>query len=332
MTLMKLSDFDYSLPKELIAQYPLKDRDQARLMVVHRDASLIEHRVFKDISEYFSKNDLLVLNNTKVDNCRLIGRRSTGGKVELLLLNLKQGLTFHSLLKPARLKLNEIIRFDHDGIYCEITGRNEVTFHAPDVDAVYVLGKTPLPPYIKREPEDLDREYYQTVYAKHPGSVASPTAGLHFTHGLLDTLFASGVAIAQVTLHVGYATFKPVKAEDVISHPMDKEYFLIPDDTIKALDEAKSAGGRVCAAGTTSCRVLETYARGATQGYTDLFIYPGYEFKTVGRLLTNFHLPRTTLFMLVCAFAGEGLAKEAYRKAIDEKYRFYSYGDAMLIV
>ena len=329
---MKLSDFDYFIPKELIAQYPIKDRDAARLLVVNRKRETIEHRIFKDITDYLNKEDLLVLNNTRVLPSRIMGRRKTGGKVELLLLERKSGLTFNSLIKPARVKTGEKIILNGGNISCVVSARDEVTFDAPDTDAVYALGKMPLPPYIKREPEESDDVYYQTVYAKEPGAVASPTAGLHFTPQLLDKVKAAGAHVAYVTLHVGYGTFKPVKAEDIRDHKMEKEFFKITGSTTEAIGRAHAANKKVIAVGTTSVRSLESYALGMKEGHTDLFIYPGYEFKMVDSLITNFHLPHTTLFMLVCAFAGEKLVKKAYQEAVDNKYRFYSYGDAMLIL
>lgn len=330
---MKLSDFDYELPKELIAQYPLEDRSSCRLMVVDRADESIRELKFSRITDFLAKNDLLVLNNTKVLTCRLKGHRVTGGKVEVFLLSRKSGLTFEALLKPGRLKLQEKIVFQDKDISCFISGRNEVTFLDCDEEQVYNLGAIPLPPYIKREPDEMDKLYYQTVYASQKGSVASPTAGLHFTQGLLDALSAAGVDLGYITLHVGHATFKPVKCEDITQHPMSTERFSIPDETLRLINKCRENKGRICAVGTTSCRTLETYAgQGKTQGETSLFIYPGYKFRMVDRLLTNFHLPKTTLFMLVCAFCGEALAKKAYKKAVDDKFRFYSYGDAMLIL
>lgn len=330
--MLKLSDFDYTLPKELIAQYPLTERDTARLLVLNREDGKIEHRIFKEISDYLRRDDLLVLNNTRVLPSRLQGQRLTGGKVELLLLKRKQGLTFQALIKPGRLKLGERIIFNGAKSYATLSARNEVTFFNQDIDSVYRLGRMPLPPYIKREPQNLDNIYYQTVYAKEEGAVASPTAGLHFTKKLIKKAQSSGIKAAYVTLHVGYATFRPVKNENITEHKMEEEYFKINEDTIRRVNQARLKKARIFAVGTTSCRALETYALGKRQGYTDLFIYPGYKFKIVDCLLTNFHLPRTTLFMLVCAFAGRDLIKKAYQEAIDKKYRFYSYGDAMLII
>lgn len=329
---MKLSDFDYHLPKELIAQHPLMERDAARLLVLDRQTSAIEHRTFKDIADYLCRDDLLVLNNTKVLPSRLIGSRLTGGRVEVLLLKQKAGLTFEALIKPSRLKIEEKIMLNGGKIYAKKTNKNEVTFFGCDRDGVYGLGVMPLPPYIKRRPQDLDNVYYQTVFAKEEGSVASPTAGLHFTAELIKRIKSSGVNIAYITLHISYATFKPVKSEDITRHRMEKEYFHISPDARRMINQTQLKKARIFAVGTTSLRALETYAHKNSQGHTDLFIYPGYKFRMADCLVTNFHLPKTTLFMLVCAFAGEKLIKRAYQEAIDKKYRFYSYGDAMLII
>ncbi|MCX5708392.1 MAG: tRNA preQ1(34) S-adenosylmethionine ribosyltransferase-isomerase QueA [Candidatus Omnitrophica bacterium] len=330
---MKLSDFDYHLSKELIAQYPLLERDSARLLVVDRASGKIEHKIFKDIAGYLKKDDLLVLNDTKVRKCRLKGKRKSGGKVEVFLLKHKGGLIFEAMIKPARIKTGEKIIFPGSAITCALIARNVVKFDARSEEEVYGLGVIPLPPYIKREAEEQDSQYYQTVYARENGSVASPTAGLHFTPELLTRIQQAGTEVAYVTLHVGHATFKPVSADDITQHKMGLEFFTISPETQKKLFGFKKKGlGRVIAVGTTSCRTLETYAAGQTEGSTELFIYPGYKFRMVNGLLTNFHLPKTTLFMLVCAFCGEELAKKAYALAIKEKYRFYSYGDAMLII
>ena len=329
---MKLSDFDYHLPKELIAQYPLEKRDEAKLLVLNRQSGNIEHRIFKEVGEYLLNDDLLVLNDTKVLPCRLLGRRPSGGRVELLLLNRKDGLTFDALIKPARVKLGERIAFNGGEIYAFRSARDEITFQAPSAQAVYELGRMPLPPYIKREPQESDDLYYQTVYACQEGAAASPTAGLHFTKPLLEDIAGGGIKIAYVTLHVGYATFMPVKTEDITKHKMEKEYFKIPEETAGYIETARAQKKRILAVGTTSLRVLEAYVSSVREGYTDLFIYPGYQFKIVKGLLTNFHLPKTTLFMLVCAFAGTRLMQEVYGQAIEKKYRFYSYGDCMLII
>ena len=331
---MQLSDFDYLLPKELIAQYPLKERDTARLLVLDRRQGRIEHCIFKNIVDYFQPGDLLVLNNTKVLPARLIGSRVTGGRVELLLLRQKPGLglTFDALIKPGRVKLKEKIIFNGGKIYGKVTDKNEITFSTRDIETIYKLGLMPLPPYIKRDSQDLDSIYYQTVYASIKGSVASPTAGLHFTEELIRQIKSQGVNIAYITLHISYSTFKPVKSEDITEHKMEKEYFQINQEAQSKINQTYLEKGRIFAVGTTACRSLETYASGFKSGYTDLFIYPGFKFKMTDCLITNFHLPRTTLFILVCAFAGEKLIKKAYQEAIDKRYRFYSYGDAMLIV
>jgi len=329
---MKLSDFDYHLPKELIAQYPLPQRDEARLLVLDRAKGTIQHSVFKDILYYLEIGDLLVLNDTKVLPCRLFGKRKTGGRVEVFLVNHKCGPTFNVMLRPSRVKPGEKIIFKGGKILAGVDNKNEVTFNTGHVEDIYGLGVMPLPPYIKREAEDSDNIYYQTVYAKKEGAVASPTAGLHFTDELIEKIKKYGAGFTNVTLHVGPGTFKPVKAEDITKHEMEPEYFQIPKDAAERIDGAKKEKKRLIAVGTTSLRALESYASGISKGYTDLFIYPGYKFKLSNCLLTNFHLPKTTLFMLVCAFAGEKLAKRAYEAAIAEKYRFYSYGDAMLIL
>jgi S-adenosylmethionine:tRNA ribosyltransferase-isomerase len=329
---MKLSDFDYDLPKELIAQYPLKDRDAARLMVLDRKNKSIRHDTFSNITSYLRKGDLLVLNNTRVLPARLFGLRKTGGKVEVLLLNRKEGLKFEAMLKPGRLKLNERISFNGGKIYAEVTAKDEISFYAKDLQEIYCQGVMPLPPYIKRRPEDLDNVFYQTVYASLDGAVAAPTAGLHFTQELIAAVGSGGAEIAYITLHVGPGTFKPVKKEDITMHLMDPEQFNVPRQAGELINKTRASGNRIFAVGTTSLRTLETFAAGKSEGSTDLFVYPGYEFKLTDCLLTNFHLPRTTLFMLACAFTGTGFLKAAYDEAIEKKYRFYSYGDAMLII
>ncbi len=329
---MKLSDSNYHLPKELIAQYPAKERDSSRLMVVDRAKNKIEHRVFSDIKDYFNPGDLLILNNTKVLPGRLFGKRITGGKVEILLVQHKGGLVFEALLKPGRLKFNENILFDNNEIYAVVVGKNEVKFQAKSLEDVYKLGVMPLPPYIKRKSESSDTIRYQTVYAENEGAIAAPTAGLHFTHKMLNQLKGLGVDIGYLTLHVGLGTFKPVRSDIIAEHKMDAEYFEVPEETIELTQKARRYNKRIFSVGTTSLRALESYASGQKEGRTSLFIYPGYQFKMVDALITNFHLPKTTLFMLVCAFAKEESAKKAYFEAVENKYRFYSYGDAMLIV
>lgn len=333
--MLKLADFDYDLPKELIAQHPLKERDSSRILILDRRSGEITHNIFKDIGSYLRAGDLLVLNDTKVEKCRLLGSRLTGGKAEVLLLNKKDGLVFDALIRPARVKPGEKLIFNSGSVSCEVTGRNEVSFRAKDTQEIYNLGVMPLPPYIKRKAEDPDTLTYQTVYAKNPGAIASPTAGLHFTESLFQALKEKGVGVEFLTLHVGYATFKPVKCEDVTQHAMEYERFEVSPDVFKRIKEARLNQRRVIAVGTTSMRVLETLDFEASQpelkGKTNLFIYPGYKFRNVDSLITNFHLPHTTLLMLVSAFAGIDNIKKAYQEAIAKKYRFYSYGDAMFI-
>ncbi|MBU1125134.1 MAG: tRNA preQ1(34) S-adenosylmethionine ribosyltransferase-isomerase QueA [Candidatus Omnitrophica bacterium] len=329
---MKLSDFDYHLPKDRIAQYPLRERDAARMLVIDRATGQITHGSFRDFLKYCRKEDIVVINDTRVRRCRLFGKRVTGGKVEVLLLHHKGKACFESLVKPARIKTGETIIFNGATARGVLTGRNEITFNLKDEKEVYRLGCMPLPPYIKRKPDADDDELYQTVYAQEEGAIAAPTAGLHFTRAMLDTMSGSGVHIAGLTLHVGAGTFKPVKSEDITQHSMDPEYMRIPDQTQRLIKNAQEAQSRIIAVGTTSLRALEAYARGTSEGDTNLFIYPGFKFKVADALLTNFHLPKTTLFMLVCAFAGEKPAKKAYQEAIAQQYRFYSYGDAMLIL
>ncbi|MCM8760595.1 MAG: tRNA preQ1(34) S-adenosylmethionine ribosyltransferase-isomerase QueA [Candidatus Omnitrophica bacterium] len=343
---MKLEDFDYKLPKDLIAQYPIKERDKCRLMVLNRKTHQVEHKKFEDIAGYFSEGDCLVLNDTKVIPARLFGRRKTGGKVELFLIEIKDTMG-EALLRPsARLKEGEEIILE-SGDKVEVLGRAAVgrfvKFPRSISDIIADVGHVPLPPYIDREDDDADKENYQTVYASKEGATASPTAGLHFTNELLDRIKAKGVRVAYVTLHTNYGTFAPVKADNVENHAMHHEYFELPSETEKAIIHSKGAGGRLFAVGTTTTRVLEHCAshirnsfepnRSASRsGYTDLFIYPGYRFKMVDCLITNFHLPKSTLLILVSAFAGHDFIKGAYRQAIEAGYRFFSYGDAMLIL
>lgn len=328
---MKLSDFDYSLPKDLIAQYPLRERHKAKLLVLNRASGTIEHRIFEEIAGYLNRGDLLVLNNTKVLTCRLMGRKATGGKVEVLLTRRKTGSIFEALIQPSRTKTGEKIIFGGN-ITGVISGRGEISFKLEDANAIYQFGQVPLPPYIKREPEDLDKIYYQTVYAEKEGAIASPTAGLHFTDELLNEIKLRGIDTAYLTLHVGLGTFKPVKSDDITEHKMEPEYFKVPESVQEKIESARANKGRIIAVGTTSLRALEAFASGVKEGNTDLFIYPGYKFKIADCLLTNFHLPKTTLFMLVCALGGEAFMKKAYQEALDNKYRFYSYGDAMLVI
>ncbi|MCK9430453.1 MAG: tRNA preQ1(34) S-adenosylmethionine ribosyltransferase-isomerase QueA [Candidatus Omnitrophica bacterium] len=330
--MLTLSEFDYPLPKELIAQYPLEKREDARLMVVDRKTGKITHAVFNDVGSFFKQKDLLVLNDTKVLHCRLMGKKTTGGRVEILLTRRLNGSTFSCLVQPSRTKIGEKILFAEGKISGALSARGQISFKQPDADVIYNYGVVPLPPYIKREPVDSDKVYYQTVYAKNEGALASPTAGLHFTEKMLADLPLQGIQLAYVTLHVGLGTFRPVRCENILEHKMEPEYFQVPDEAIAKLKQAKEDHGKIIAVGTTALRTLETYADGRKEGNTDLFIYPGYKFKLVDCLLTNFHLPMTTLFMLVCAFGGEKLMKQAYQEAVEKQYRFYSYGDAMLII
>jgi S-adenosylmethionine:tRNA ribosyltransferase-isomerase len=341
---MHLSDFNYTLPKELIAQHPVSERQKCRLMALDRAKRSIEHKSFEDVLGILKKGDLLVLNDTKVIPARLFGKRKTGGKVELFLLE-KKNPTCEALVRPSmRIDEGEKITLE-SGDEVEVLGRGAmgrfVRFARP-IDEILRSGHVPLPPYIGRLDVARDKEDYQTVYAAKEGATASPTAGLHFTRELLDRVAGNGVRVTFVTLHTNYGTFAPVKEEEVEKHRMHSEYFELPADTIEAVRETKCRGSRVFAVGTTSARVLENCAvelgagrkgRGSrVEGYTDLFIYPGYKFKIVDCLITNFHLPKSTLLLLVSAFAGREFILEAYRKAVEAKYRFFSYGDAMVIV
>jgi S-adenosylmethionine:tRNA ribosyltransferase-isomerase len=330
--MLKLIDFDYVLPTELIAQHPLKNRDDAKLLIVNRKTGEITHSIFKDIRKFFKKNDLLVLNDTKVLHCRLMGKKNTGGRVEILLTQRINGTTFECLVQPSRTKVGEHIIFADGKVRGVLSKRGQISFKQADADIIYNFGIVPLPPYIKREPNDLDTVYYQTVYAKNDGALASPTAGLHFTQELLKDIKNDAVNLTYVTLHVGLGTFRPVKCEDITQHKMEPEFFFVPDVAVDLINQAKANNGRVIAVGTTALRTLETYAQGRKEGNTDLFVYPGFNFRLVDCLLTNFHFPKTTLLMLVCAFAGKDLILKAYQEAVDRKYRFYSYGDGMLII
>ena len=339
---MRLSDFDYFLPKELIAQHPSDKRDGSRLLVLHKDTGKIEHRVFNDIVDYFHKGDLLVLNNTRVVPARLVGKKETGGRVEALILR-AQGNEYEALLKPTRgCKVGSRLIFGDGKLIAEISrirdGRRFLKFNSNGnfEELLDKFGAMPLPPYIKRESADLDKDRYQTVYADKKGAVAAPTAGLHFTNDILSRISKAGVDVGYITLHVGYGTFKPVKYEDITKHKMEEEYFEIEKEIVGKLKDNR---GRMIAVGTTTCRTIETIAsemsglgQKAYHGCTDLFIYPGYRFGVVDALLTNFHLPKTTLLMLVSAFCGRELLFKVYKEAIKERYRFYSYGDAMLIL
>lgn len=342
---MKLSEFDYYLPKELIAQRPLDRRDSSRLMIVDRKHRTISHKSFRDIAEYFQQDDLLVFNDAKVIPARMLGRKAnTLGKVDVLLTNRLSKTKFQALLNPNIRPGREII-FDHGEIKARMLNEKMLEFNKPISHTLLEkIGLMPLPPYIKRTPSAQDVKRYQTVYARKPGAIASPTAGLHFTKKLLNEIKTKSAHIAYLTLHVGVGTFKPVKCDDIRNHIMEKEAFSIPEQTINLIRFAKEKGKRIFAVGTTTARAIESSVdlildlqthdpRPMTHdGFTDLFIYPGYKFKVVDCLLTNFHLPKTTLLMLVCAFAGRDLVLQAYQEAVKERYRFYSYGDAMLII
>ncbi|MBP3539455.1 MAG: tRNA preQ1(34) S-adenosylmethionine ribosyltransferase-isomerase QueA [Oscillospiraceae bacterium] len=339
---MKKSDFDFYLPEELIAQTPLERRDGSRLLALDKYTGEIEHRHFYDLPEFLKAGDCLVMNNSRVLPARLIGTRKTGGMVELVLLrDLGEG-RWECLSRPGRKTKpgtelsfgdgelnavveavveggNRIVRFDYEGIFLEVLER---------------LGKMPLPPYIKEELNEPER--YQTVYSRELGSAAAPTAGLHFTEELLEKLKAKGVKLCYVTLHVGLGTFRPVKEDEIEDHEMHSEFCIIPEETAQAINETKRAGGRIVAVGTTSCRTLESFAKEngtleACSGWTNIFIYPGYKFKCIDALITNFHLPESTLIMLVSALAGRENILNAYKTAVEERYRFFSFGDAMFI-
>ena len=341
---MKLSDFDYYLPKELIAQEPLSKRDASRLLVVDRRANTISHRQFRDLLEYLNPLELLVLNNTRVIPARLLGvKKDTGGKVDVLLVERLSKKRFKALIRP-HLKINQELILNGGRVRARLAGDKVLEFKK-DLSSEFLkkIGLIPLPPYIKRHPQELDALRYQTVYARSPGAIACPTAGLHFTKELLKEIKEKKVKIAYVTLHVGVGTFKPVSRENVKEHIMEPEEFNVSREAAGALIKTKEKAMRVFAVGTTTARALEASSElmfksqvpgpksRVSSKYTNLFIYPGYKFKVVDCLLTNFHLPKTTLLMLACAFAGKNLIMQAYQEAIKEKYRFYSYGDAMLI-
>ena len=340
---MKTSDFYYDLPKELIAQTPVEPRDSSRLMVMNRETGEIEHRHFFDIPDYLNEGDLLVCNDSRVLPARIFGVKETGARVEFLLLKQISGNRWETLCKPGK-KAREGAEFIFgDGIMrAKISGVTEYGNRIVDFDcnesffaALDKIGQMPLPPYITEELKDKER--YQTVYSHELGSAAAPTAGLHFTGELMDRLRSKGVNIAYVTLHVGLGTFRPVKVDDVTKHKMHSEHYEIPEETARLINQTKQNGGRVIAVGTTSCRTLESVASfygeiKPCEGFTDIFIYPGYEFKVLDGLITNFHLPESTLIMLVSAFAGYDNIMNAYKTAVEEKYRFFSFGDAMLII
>ena len=349
---MKLSNFNFELPIDLLAEHPVEHRDESRLMVLHRDTQRIEHKLFKEITEFFNEGDVMVLNNTKVFPARLIGNKEkTGAQIEVFLLrelNKEQRL-WDVLVDPARkIRIGNKLYFgDDETLVAEVidntTSRGRTLRFLFDGayeqfrDKLNDLGQTPLPKYIKREEESFDRERYQTIYAKHEGAVAAPTAGLHFSKHLLKRLEIKGIDLAEITLHVGLGTFNPVEVEDLSKHKMDSEELIIDGNAVSIVNKAKSNNNKICAVGTTSMRGLESSVSSNNslntfQGWTHKFIFPPYNFKIGDAMITNFHLPKSTLLMMVSAFAGHDFIKEAYQEAIKEKYRFYSYGDAMLIL
>ena len=340
---MKLEEFDYYLPEELIAQVPIKKRDESRLLVLNKENKTIEHKVFKDIIEYLKPGDCLVRNNTKVIPARLYGKKETGARVEFVLLNQIEGDIWESIVRPGnKLKPGTKVIFGDGILEAEILdimegGTRKVKFKYDGIfnEILDKIGLMPLPPYIHESLKDKDR--YQTVYAKYQGSAAAPTAGLHFTDELLEKIEEKGIKVANVTLHVGIGTFRPVKEENIEEHRMHTEHFYIKEEDVQKINETKKAGGRIIAVGTTSCRVLETIADEKTgfvkaqESDTGIYIYPGYKFKCIDGLITNFHLPKSTLLMLVSALAGREFILKAYNEAVKEKYRFFSFGDAMFI-
>ncbi len=341
---MKVSDFNYDLPEELIAQTPIQKRDESRLMVLNRNNNTIKHKIFKNIIEYLKPGDVLVRNNTKVIPARIYGKKETGANVEFLLLNNIEGDIWESIVRPGnKLHVGTKVVFGDGLLKAEILdimpgGTRKVKFEYDGIfnEILDKIGLMPLPPYIHEELKERDR--YQTVYAKYRGSAAAPTAGLHFTDELLQKLEEKGIIIANVTLHVGIGTFRPVKEKTVEAHKMHSEHFYIKQEDVDKINKAKEEGRRVIAVGTTSARVLESIADEETgkvkqiEDDTKIFIYPGYKFKCIDGLITNFHLPESTLLMLVSALAGKDFIMEAYKEAVKEKYRFFSFGDAMLIV
>lgn len=352
MNKMKLSEFSFDLPDELIAEYPSENRDEARLMVVHRDTGKIEHRLFKDIIEYFGEGDVMIMNNTRVFPARMYGNKEkTGAKIEVFLLRElnRESLLWDVLVDPARkIRIGNKLYFgDDDSLVAEVidntTSRGRTLrflFDGPYEEfkaKITELGETPLPKYIKRDVEEADEERYQTIYAKEEGAVAAPTAGLHFSRELMKRLELKGVNFAEVTLHVGLGTFRSVEVEDLTKHKMDSEQVIISEKAADIVNKAKRNKKRVCAIGTTSMRAIETSVSTdnmlkAFDGWTNKFIFPPYDFSIADSLVTNFHTPLSTLLMMISAFCGHDLMMEAYHEAIKEKYKFYSYGDAMLIL
>ncbi|MEN6412607.1 MAG: tRNA preQ1(34) S-adenosylmethionine ribosyltransferase-isomerase QueA [Veillonellales bacterium] len=339
---MLLSDFDYDLPENLIAQHPCDPRDHSRLLAFNRQTGAISHRNFYNLPEYLKPGDTLVFNDTKVIPARLLGTKvDTGGKIEVFLLTRKSGDEWETLVKPGkRARPGTVIRFS-DELSCEVLSTTDfggriVQFHFKRIfeEILDKLGETPLPPYIKEQLKDKNR--YQTVYARERGSAAAPTAGLHFTRELMTRIKNQGVNLAFLTLHVGLGTFRPVNVDDITQHVMHREYFSISADTASLINETKHQGGSIIAVGTTAIRTLETVANQAglveaKSGWTDIFIYPGYQFKCIDAIVTNFHLPKSTLLMLISAFAGREKVLAAYHEAVRQQYRFFSFGDAMFI-
>ncbi len=343
MLRLNIEDFDYELDESLIAQTPYKNRDEARLMVLDKDTGEIEHKVFKDVIDYMNEGDALVLNDTKVIPARIIGtKESTGAVIELLLLKDVQDNTWEALVKPARrVHVNDIVSFGNGELKAKCIEEREEGIRIFDLiyegillEILDKLGTMPLPPYIHKELKE--QEYYNTVYAKYVGSAAAPTAGLHFTKELLKKIEDKGIHVLYVTLHVGLGTFRPVQVEDITKHHMHSEYYIMTDEVAKKLNEVRASGHKIIAVGTTSVRTLETVMGlynefKACSGDTSIFIYPGYTFKGVDEIITNFHLPKSTLVMLVYAFAGRENILNAYKVATNERYKFFSFGDAMLI-
>lgn len=338
---MNLSDFDYDLPEERIAQFPCEPRDHSRLLKVNMDTGELTHAHFYDLIDDVHEGDLLVFNDTRVIPARLIGAKPTGGKVEVFLLTRLDSDRWEVLVKPGKkARIGQEILFG-DELSCVVEGNTDfggrvVRFRYDGIfeEVLDRLGETPLPPYIKEKLADKER--YQTVYARENGSAAAPTAGLHFTKEMLSKLEAKGVRLAFVTLHVGLGTFRPVNVENILDHVMHKEYYSVPAETVEAIRETRAAGGRIIAVGTTAVRTLESAAEDdgtitAKTGWTEIFIYPGYRFKLVDALVTNFHLPKSTLLMLVSALADREMMLHAYKVAVEEKYRFFSFGDAMFL-
>lgn len=345
---MNISEFDYNLPEDLIAQSPTQKREMSRMLVLDKNSAVIEHKHFYDIVDHLSEDDVLVLNNTKVIPARLLGEKDTGAKIEVFLLKNTEGKIWEALIKPSkRVKSGTIVTFSQD-LQAKVLERIpndkwlvELIYEGNFYSLLEKIGNIPLPPYIERKMSDeqlkqLDYERYQTVYAKTPGSVAAPTAGLHFTQEILEKLKQKNIKIGYVTLNVGIGTFRPVKCDNVLDHKMDSETYEISQETADLINNAKSQGKKIVAVGTTTVRTLESAFQkygeiSAVHDASEMFIYPGYEFKVIDKLITNFHLPKSTLLMLVSALAGRDLIFEAYHQAIEQRYRFYSYGDCMLI-